>query len=157
LSAWELVLLAPLSGQVVALEDVPDPVFAEGLVGAGCAILPSEGALVAPATAVVSALPKGNHAVGLTLESGVEVILHVGLETVQLKGEGFEALVKKDQQVEAGQPLLRFDLEFLAEHAASLVSPVVTTAAAVELLSAPGTRVEAGRTPLLKLSPGRSE
>jgi phosphocarrier protein FPr/phosphocarrier protein len=125
--AADLVLLSPLAGWASALAEAPDPVFAEAMLGDGLAIDPTGDTLHAPCDAEVITVHASRHAVTLRAAGGLELLLHVGLETVALGGEGFETLVTPGQQVSAGAPLLRFDLDHLARHARSLVSPVVIT------------------------------
>ena len=108
-------LTAPLEGKAVALEEVPDPVFASGKLGKGVAIEPTGTAVVAPADAKVSATLPSGHAVGLKFENGVEMLVHVGLDTVQLDGKGFEVKVAKGDSVKAGQELLTFDPAVIKE------------------------------------------
>lgn len=120
-------VLAPFAGAAVPLSEVPDPVFAQGMLGPGSAVVPDDGVgelvVVAPvAGTVMKAMP---HAVALVTESGQGVLVHVGIDTVQLKGEGFDVLVEKKQSVSAGQQLLRVDAEFVRERGYDLISPVV--------------------------------
>ncbi|MDO4554347.1 MAG: PTS system trehalose-specific EIIBC component [Lachnospiraceae bacterium] len=103
-------LKACLTGKVIDLKEVKDGVFSEGVLGEGIAIIPEENVLYSPANATVSAVMEDTrHACGLTLENGMELLLHIGIDTVNMKGDGFEYLVSKDQQVSAGTPLIRFD------------------------------------------------
>lgn len=118
---------APLSGLLVPLDDVPDEVFAKRLVGDGVAIDPTSNEVQAPVAGVVSQLHEAHHALAITTDDGVEVLIHVGLDTVELKGRGFTALVERGARVEAGQPVLRFDPEFVGREARSLLTPVVVT------------------------------
>jgi len=118
-----------MAGWATPLAEVPDPVFAQAMLGEGVAIDPTEGMLHAPCDAEVLSVHAARHAVTLRAAAGVELLLHVGLETVALAGEGFEALVAAGQRVAAGAPLLRFDLDRLARRARSLVSPMVITEA----------------------------
>lgn len=108
------VFVAPVAGEVVALEDVDDEVFASGSVGKGVAVKPSEGTIVAPADGEVTMLFKTGHAVGITTASGAELLIHIGIDTVQLDGRGFEAQVKTGDSVKQGQPLVTFDRDVLA-------------------------------------------
>lgn len=108
------VFVAPVAGEVVALEDVDDEVFASGSVGKGVAVKPSEGTIVAPADGEVTMLFKTGHAVGITTASGAELLIHIGIDTVQLDGRGFEAQVKMGDSVKQGQPLVTFDRDVLA-------------------------------------------
>ena len=120
-------LTAPLEGKAVALEEVPDPVFASGKLGKGVAIEPTGTAVVAPADAKVSATLPSGHAVGLKFENGVEMLVHVGLDTVQLDGKGFEVKVSKGDSVKAGQELLTFDPAVIKEAGYPLITPVLIT------------------------------
>ena len=120
-------LTAPLEGKAVALEEVPDPVFASGKLGKGVAIEPTGTAVVAPADAKVSATLPSGHAVGLKFENGVEMLVHVGLDTVQLDGKGFEVKVAKGDSVKAGQELLIFDPAVIKEAGYPLITPVLIT------------------------------
>jgi phosphoenolpyruvate-protein phosphotransferase len=125
--AADLVLLAPLDGWAMPLAEVPDPVFAQDMLGDGVAIDPTGAMLHAPCDAVVISVHASRHAVTLRAEGGLELLLHLGLETVGLQGEGFEPKVVDGQAVRAGDPLIGFDLDLLARRAASLASPLVIT------------------------------
>ncbi|MCT2024508.1 N-acetylglucosamine-specific PTS transporter subunit IIBC [Dermabacter hominis] len=115
----------PLQGTIVPLEDVPDSTFADRLLGGGVAIDPSGNQVVAPAAGVVSqAFPTG-HAVALTLDDGAEVLIHVGLDTVKMNGEGFTVHVKNGDRVTAGQPLVDFDRSAIEAAGYKAVTPVV--------------------------------
>ncbi|MDR1164474.1 MAG: phosphoenolpyruvate--protein phosphotransferase [Deltaproteobacteria bacterium] len=120
-----LILTAPLSGPIVLLENVPDPTFAHKLVGDGVAIDPTTEILLAPCQGVVTQLHAAHHALTLTTPEGVEVLMHIGLETVALKGQGFTPRVSEGDQVQLGDPLIAFDANYLAHHAASLLTMVV--------------------------------
>lgn len=103
-------LKACLTGKVIPLKEVNDGVFSEGIMGDGIAIIPENETLYAPADAQVAALMEDSkHACGLRLADGMEILLHIGLDTVNMKGDGFSYLVKQGQQVKAGDPLIRFD------------------------------------------------
>ena len=122
-----LRLLAPLPGWALPLEQVPDPVFADGIAGAGVAIDPTAGLVHAPCDGEVMVPGNAHHA--LIVRSGAaEILIHVGIDTVALGGEGFSLQVAPGQRVLAGQPLLRFDLDLLARRARSVVTPVLATA-----------------------------
>ncbi|KWW21801.1 PTS glucose transporter subunit IIA [Peribacillus simplex] len=120
-------LLAPINGQVIKMEDVPDPVFSGKLMGDGIAILPEEGLVVAPIDAEVVQVFHTKHAIGLKTKNGIELLMHIGLETVNLKGEGFEVHVAEGQRVKAGDKLVTFDIEFLKSNAPSIITPIVIT------------------------------
>lgn len=126
----EVVLTAPLNGTVVALEDVPDPVFSSGAVGKGAGIEPSDGAsikVVAPADGSVVVAPSSGHAYGLALDNGLEILIHVGIDTVNLEGKGFDVKVGKGDHVKAGQTLVVVDRAVIEEAGYKLVTPVLVT------------------------------
>ena len=122
-----LALLAPLAGWSAPLDEAPDEVFAGRLLGDGVAIDPTEGTLHAPCEGEIVLLPASRHAVTLRAAGGCEILLHVGIDTVALAGEGFTAHVRQGQRVHAGDTLLTFDLDFLARRARSLLTPVIVT------------------------------
>src|SRR5699024_8606929 len=120
-------IFAPLSGKTTALEKVPDPTFSKKMMGDGLAIEPTDGEVVSPIDGeVVSTFPT-KHAVGLKSKSGVELLIHIGLETVNMEGEGFDVHVKQGDQVKVGDPLITFDLQLIKEKAASHITPVIVT------------------------------
>jgi phosphocarrier protein FPr len=116
-----------LSGQVWPLERVPDPVFAQKMVGDGLSVDPSDAVLVAACDGEVMALHAACHAVTLRTNEGLELLMHVGIDTVTLRGQGFKPRVKVGDKVRAGAPLIEFDLDFLATHAKSLLTQIVVT------------------------------
>jgi multiphosphoryl transfer protein len=122
-----LVLSAPLKGWIAPLDETPDAVFAERMLGDGLAIDPLDSTLHAPCDAVVTTVHRARHAVTLRAVNGAEILMHVGLETVALNGEGFTVFVKEGQAVKAGDKLLGFDIDLLAQKARSLITPVVVT------------------------------
>lgn len=121
----DVVLLAPMAGWLTPLEEVPDPVFADRMMGDGVAVDPTEAVLRAPADATVIAIPDSAHAVTLRLANGAELLIHIGLETVALGGKGFRALSSAGATVRAGDPLIEIDLDVVARGATSLVTPIV--------------------------------
>ncbi|HEX6887181.1 MAG TPA: glucose PTS transporter subunit IIA [Candidatus Nanopelagicales bacterium] len=125
-----VVLTAPLRGQVVPLASLPDPVFARGLLGPGAAIRPSQGLVRAPAAGTVRSVARARHAIGLATDSGIELVIHLGLDTVHLAGRHFDVLVAEGDRVAAGQPLAHVDLVGLAAEGADATTPVVITNAA---------------------------
>lgn len=146
-------LLAPVSGEVVALEAVPDEAFASKAVGDGLAIKPSDKRVVAPIAGTVVKIFNTNHAFCLETDNGVEIVVHMGLDTVALDGKGFSRLVEEGASVVAGQPVLEMDLDFLNANARSMVSPVVVSNSddfAGLTLLAQG-QVVAGETPLYEV------
>jgi phosphocarrier protein FPr len=120
-----LVLAAPVAGWATGLEEVPDPAFAQGLVGDGVAIDPTSNVLCAPCAGVVVSVHRARHACTLRADGGAEILLHIGIDTVELRGEGFQPLVADGQRVRAGEPLIRFDLDLLARRARSLQTLVL--------------------------------
>lgn len=122
-----LSIASPMSGRVLLVSDVPDPTFAQKILGDGFAIEPTEGKVVAPVDATVVNVFKTGHAVGLETENGIEILIHVGIDTVKMKGEGFEALVQTGQKVRRGQELIRFNLALVRDKAPSTISPIVIT------------------------------
>ena len=120
-------LHAPMAGWAAPLDEVPDPVFAGRMMGDGLAIDPVEGLVRAPCEAEVIAVPETRHAVTLRLANGAELLIHIGLETVGLGGEGFTVSVAAGQKVRTGDPLIAFDLDAVAVRAKSLISPIVVT------------------------------
>jgi PTS system N-acetylglucosamine-specific IIC component len=146
-------LLAPVSGEVVALDDVPDEAFASKAVGNGLAIKPSDKWVVAPIAGTLVKIFNTNHAFCLETDNGVEIVVHMGLDTVALEGKGFTRLVEEGASVVAGQRVLEMDLEFLNANARSMVSPVVVSNSddfAGLTLLAQG-QVIAGETPLYEV------
>ena len=123
--ALRLELRAPFNGVVAPLSNVPDPVFAQGMMGDGIAIEPLSDRLLAPCDGVVTTLHAARHAVTLRSDAGIEILIHIGLETVALNGEGFTTLVREGQRVTTGMPLIAFALDQVALAAPSLVTPIV--------------------------------
>ena len=120
-------ILSPLAGTAIALEDVPDPTFAEGILGLGAAVEPSEGKVVAPADGTVGTLFDTHHAIGLNLDNGAELLIHIGINTVKLNGEGFTAHVSEGERVKRGQTLITFDKDLIASKGYKTVTPVIVT------------------------------
>lgn len=120
-----LEILAPLSGVLVPLAQVPDPVFAQKLVGDGVSVDPTSAEVLAPVTGTVTQLHEAKHALTITTESGVEVLIHVGVDTVALRGDGFKVLVQRGDWVEAGQTVVTFDLDRIACRARSLLTQII--------------------------------
>ena len=121
----QLKVIAPLSGVLVPLETVPDPVFAQKMVGDGVSLDPTSGTLLAPVDGVVTQIHSANHAVTLTTPEGIEILLHIGIDTVMLKGEGFFPHVKQGDEVKCGQPLIDFDIDLVARKARSLLTQIL--------------------------------
>lgn len=120
-------VVSPLDGDVIELKEVDDEVFASGVTGKGVAIVPKNNVVVSPVEGTVSVLFPSKHAVGITTKDGVELLVHIGLNTVMLNGEGFTAFVKQGDKVVCGQKLLEFDKKFILSKGYSLQSPVLVT------------------------------
>ncbi|UDL85610.1 glucose PTS transporter subunit IIA [Corynebacterium uberis] len=118
---------APMAGTIVALADVPDPAFAAGALGQGVAIEPSGDTVVAPADGKIIAVPKSGHAVGLRLDNGIDMLIHIGIDTVTMNGEGFEVHVANKQRVSAGEKLITFDREKIAQAGFPAITPVLVS------------------------------
>ena len=123
----ETEIYAPGNGEIIPLSEVPDKVFSEKMMGDGIGFVPDSGEIVAPFDGTVKTIFPTKHAIGLESDSGVEVLIHIGIDTVKLNGEGFESLVNTDEPVTQGQPLMKIDLEYLKEHAPSIITPVIIT------------------------------
>lgn len=122
-----VIICSPVSGTAADLAETPDPAFAERLMGDGAMVIPAEKTVCAPADGTVGFIFETKHAFGFTTDTGVEMLLHIGIDTVDLGGEGFDLLVKEGEYVRKGTPLMRVDLDFLRENARSLASPVICT------------------------------
>lgn len=120
-----IVLTAPAKGKAVHLSEVSDPTFGEGMLGKGMAVIPAEGKFYSPVDGEVGMVFDTLHAVSLTSIDGVEILIHVGLDTVNLKGEGFEGHVKAGDQVKKGDLLLTVDLEAVKAAGYDIITPVV--------------------------------
>lgn len=116
---------SPIKGQVIPLENVKDSAFASGILGKGAAILPEEGVVISPVDGIVTALFPTLHAIGIQSDGGEEILIHIGLDTVQLEGKGFTAHIKGGDRVKAGQVIMEFDMEFIQNAGYSLETPVL--------------------------------
>lgn len=147
-------VVAPLSGTIKSLEEVPDPVFSQKMMGDGIAILPDNGKVVSPVDGEIMQLFPTKHAVGIKASNGAELLIHIGLETVSMKGEGFEAHVSEGSKVQAGDPLITFDVSLVEEKAKSTITPIILTNGddMGELVKKDGTKVEAGSEEILEIS-----
>lgn len=119
------VICACAKGTILPLEQVHDPVFSQKLMGDGVAVLVEEDTIYAPVDGEITLIAETHHAFGMTLKSGVEIMVHVGLETVNLKGQGFTPLVNVGQNVQQGDPILRIDLNFMKHKNVELVTPII--------------------------------
>jgi PTS system glucose-specific IIA component len=116
---------APVDGQVVALESVKDDVFSQKLVGDGVAIIPMSDVFTAPIEGKITKIFSTNHAYSIKSPKDLEVMVHIGLETVALEGKGFERLANEGDEVKAGDPVIRVDLAYIREHAKDIITPVI--------------------------------
>ncbi len=146
-------LVAPVSGEVIALDEVPDDAFASKAVGDGVAIHPTGDTVVAPLAGTIVKIFATRHAFCLASAEGAEIIVHMGLDTVSLQGEGFTSLVSEGDVVTAGQPVLKMDTDYLRQHARSMISPVVVSNSddyqGLKILATG--QVVAGETPLYEI------
>ena len=148
----EVEIYAPLSGEIVNIEDVPDVVFSEKFVGDGIAIRPTGNKIVAPIDGVIGKIFETNHAFSMESREGVELFVHFGIDTVELKGEGFTRIAEEGQEVKKGDVIIEFDLPLLEAKAKSVLTPVVISnmdeISSIEKSSGP---VILGETVILKL------
>ncbi|WP_430351303.1 sucrose-specific PTS transporter subunit IIBC [Thermoanaerobacterium thermosaccharolyticum] len=121
------ILLSPMKGKAVSLNEVPDQTFAEGIIGKGIAIIPEDGVVVSPVDGTVAHMFETKHAVAVVSDSGIEVLIHVGIDTVKMNGEGFKSFVNTGDRVKAGDKLLEVDLNLVNERAKSTITPIVIT------------------------------
>lgn len=146
-------LVSPITGDVVALDQVPDEAFASKAVGDGVAVKPTDKIVVSPAAGTIVKIFNTNHAFCLETEKGAEIVVHMGIDTVALEGKGFKRLVEEGAQVSAGQPILEMDLDYLNANARSMISPVVCSNIddfSSLIIKAQG-HVVAGQTPLYEI------
>ena len=139
-------VLAPIRGKVLAQADIPDETFAQGILGPGCGIEPTGKTVYAPFDGTVNQVASTLHAVGLTSDDGIEILVHVGMDTVEMNGKGFKALVKEGDKVKAGTPLLKVDLDAIRAAGHPTATAIIVTDGAddeVKMLAegdvAPGT------------------
>lgn len=157
-NGMEIRILSPVNGTVVPLEQVPDPVFSQKIIGDGAAVIPSDGRIVSPVDGEIASVAETLHAYGFTTKEGLEILIHVGLETVGLKGECFEAYVKAGDKVKAGDVIAKVDLEFLAQNQINPITPVLICGGMEgKNLSFHEGTVEAGKSAVLTLSEGNQE
>ncbi len=142
----EHMLGAPVKGKAVPVTEVNDPTFGEGLLGDGVAVIPEEGKFYAPEDGTIDMVFDTLHAVSMTTDFGAEILIHIGLDTVKLKGEGFEGHVKSGDKVKKGQLLLTADLEKIKEAGYDIITPMVicNTAEYASVNAITGKSVNAG-------------
>lgn len=122
-----LVLYNPIQGKIISLEEVPDEVFAQKMLGEGFAISPIEGSLYSPVDGEIKMLFPTLHALTIETKKGIELLIHIGIDTVELEGTGFNSHIKLGDKVKKGQILINFDIETIKKQKKSLVTPVVIT------------------------------
>ncbi|WP_313152191.1 beta-glucoside-specific PTS transporter subunit IIABC [Lacrimispora sp.] len=147
----KIPVAAPMTGKAVGLAQVPDKMFAEGILGKGIAIIPDEGTVKAPFQGQVKMIAPTKHAIGLISDRGVNVVIHIGIDTVNLQGKGFEILVKEDQWVYQGEPLMKVDLELIKENHLNPITPMIVTNSDeyVNVLDFPMDKAQAGTSEVL--------
>lgn len=149
----KLKLLSPLTGTQVALTDVPDPAFSTKILGDGVAIEPTEGLVKAPCDGEIAVFFPTGHAVGIKTKEGIELLIHLGIDTVELKGEPFEGLVKQGDAVKQGQILIRFDPAKIKSAGKATVTPfLVTNMDKVKTMDVKPGPYTAGETLIMELS-----
>ncbi|AAP95214.1 PTS glucose transporter subunit IIA [[Haemophilus] ducreyi] len=124
-SANEVNIYAPISGEIVNIEDVPDVVFSEKIVGDGIAIRPNGDTIVAPVNGTIGKIFETNHAFSIESEEGIDLFVHFGIDTAELKSEGFTRIAQEGQTVKVGDVIIKFDLELLENKAKSVLTPVL--------------------------------
>ncbi len=120
-------LVSPMTGKIIPIEEVPDKVFSDKMIGDGVAIEPLDGKIVSPVDGKVTTIFPTNHAIGLVTKEGLEILIHIGLDTVELNGLGFKRLTEKDAKVKKGDPLMEFDPKLVEEKGKSPITPIIIT------------------------------
>lgn len=121
------IFVSPIKGKVASITEAPDPAFAEKMMGDGVVIIPSDNVVYAPCDAEVAFIFPTNHAIGLKTASGIELLIHVGIETVKLDGKGFKMIATEGSSVKKGDKLIEIDLEYIKENAESIATPFIVT------------------------------
>lgn len=146
-------VVTPVTGDMISLKDVPDKVFASGMMGEGVAFKFDSDTLFSPCEGTVIMLPKSLHAVGIKSKNGAELLIHVGLDTVELNGNGFQALVSEGQKIKRGTPILKVDHDYLKENGKNSTTPmVVTNSNEFQVEIAPNQKVNEAETVVMTLS-----
>ncbi len=123
----DLDFTSPMTGEIMPLSEVPDQVFSQKMMGDGFAIKPSQGEIVSPVNGKIINIFPTKHAIGILADNGTEILIHIGIDTVNLKGEGFTAKIEEGDEVKQGQVLMEVDLAFIEHNAPSTVTPVIFT------------------------------
>jgi PTS system glucose-specific IIA component len=146
-------IIAPLSGEIIHIEDVPDPIFAEKIVGDGIAIKPSGNKMVAPVNGEIFYISDQNHAFSIITHDNVQLFVNFGIETEVLEGQGFKRIAQVGQTVKVGDTIIEFDLTLLEEKAKSTLTPVViSNMDEIKELNKLSGSVRAGETPILRIA-----
>lgn len=150
-SGQKMTVLSPLDGTVIPLDQLPDETFATAILGPGCGLEPTGDTVYAPFDGTVTTIADTLHAVGMMSDDGIEILIHVGMDTVEMQGKGFEAQVKVDQKVKAGTPLLKVDLDAIrAANHPTATALIVTNADDLPELKIVGGGIVAAGAPLFK-------
>lgn len=120
-------IYAPITGRYIPLEEIPDEVFSQGILGRGCGIVPEKERVVSPADGVISAVAETKHAIGLSAGSGAEMLIHVGMDTVSMEGKGFSVKVSEGDRVKCGEILMEFDMDAMNQAGCSPVTAFLVT------------------------------
>ena len=126
-STTSIVISSPVNGTAADLSTAPDEAFAQRMMGDGAVVIPEDAYVYAPEDGEVAFVFDTKHAIGFLTDSGISLLLHIGIDTVKLNGEGFEALVESGQKVKKGDPMLKLDLDYLKKNVPSMVSPILCT------------------------------
>mgnify|MGYP000984419551 CR=1 FL=1 len=149
----EIELTSPITGDIIPLEEVSDPVFAEKMMGDGIAIEPSEGKVLSPIDGKIATIFPTNHAIGLVNKEGLEILIHIGLDTVELKGDGFIRVAEEGQNVKKGDLLMEVDLEKLKESGKPTITPIIiTNMDKVDKIEKNAGKVERGNSPIFTVN-----
>lgn len=124
-SLFKTKVHACTAGQLVPLSDVPDTVFAEGMMGDGLAIVPEDGVFRAPFDGTITLISPTKHAFGMVTKDGIELLVHIGIDTVNLQGEGFEVIIEADTEVKQGTPIIKADLDFIKSKDIPTITPMI--------------------------------
>ena len=143
----QLEIAAPLTGKVIPVTEVPDPVFAEKVLGDGIAVDPTEGTVYSPVDGTIFQIAHTFHAMGIESDDGLEILVHLGIDTVKLEGKGFQSFVEVGQKVKKGDKIMEMDIGFIREQGLSPMSPcIITNLDAIKSMTACPGPAEGGRT-----------
>jgi PTS system glucose-specific IIA component len=148
-----IIIKSPVNGKAVALSEVPDEVFSSKMVGDGIAVIPANGNIVSPVNGKIVQIFPTNHAIGIISDEGLEILIHLGIDTVELKGEGFTRLVEVGADVKEGTPLIKMNLEAIKNNGKDIITPVIiTNMEMVGEIKHNYSHVNAGTDEILKIS-----